>query len=580
LVTRTVLLSLCIGALLCTSFAENLFVREWEQNYSTEKQNEVIQCMDVGDLDNDGRPEIVLGLSIRPQAGVQQYAVQIVDHNGEKLYRWDSTYPINGVAISDLDDDGTAEILVSGADLYVLSSKAQNLNYPPAGTVVSAAEAEDLDGDGKKELLVGSREISCRGETINWTVSIGSQIKKIVVSDLSSDGISEVVILTEQKVYVLDKDGERVWISPETQSLRDVAVADIDGDRTKEILFSTDNMLILIWEAREDGLEREIDLKSYRADVLAVEDVDKDGVSEIIVASSKLRLEILDAEGESLWQYRFRSKESQDTFTEMIVYDMDGNQWKDILLAHAVNALGGSVDSFLYLMKNQAGISPPSQGAEYFNRAVVLFEAENCIDAVDLFHQAQALFVEEGNQEMADQCQEYIEECEELFAKQADAEAKFSQAEGLFQQGEYDTAMAVYEEARTLYQELGDTEKVQQCSDRIEEIEQLQVPEETPVEDSGGRGSGLILLAVILAVGIAISYFGVTRYIRKRPELEREEKVEEKEREEQEEEPETESVPSEEIREEERKLKAQFVYGEINKEEYKEKLRKLYEDRS
>ena len=39
-------------------------------------------------------------------------------------------------------------------------------------------------------------------------------------------------------------------------------------------------------------------------------------------------------------------------------------------------------------------------------------------------------------------------------------------------------------------------------------------------------------------------------------------------------------VPSEKIREGERKLKAQFVYGEINKDEYREKLRELYESES
>jgi hypothetical protein len=335
LVIRRVLLSFFIGALLLAPLlAQDAFVKEWEKSYSTEKQKELIQCMAVGDLDNDGKSEIVLGLNVRPLAGIQSYAVQILDNRGNKRQRWDSTYPVSDVAIADVNDDGTAEILVSTADLYVLSSKGQNLNYPPIGTVVSVAVAEDLDADGKRELLVGTREVICRSETLNWTVSIGSQIKKIIVGDLNWDTYPEVVVLTTQNVHVLDGNGKKLWISPGTQNLRDMAVANIDGDNNLEILFSVDNMRISIWEAREGGLEREIDLQSYKADFLAVADLNKDGTLEIIVASSKLRLEILDLEGNSLLQYRFQQVSGNDLFGDMVLKDMNGDTWTDILLVH------------------------------------------------------------------------------------------------------------------------------------------------------------------------------------------------------------------------------------------------------
>ena len=590
-VIKKVFLSFCIGALLCASIAaQEFFVIEWEKNYSTQKQIEIIQCMAVGDLDNNGTPEIVLGLSIRPQAGLQKYAVQVLDRRGNKKFRWDSSYPVNQLSISDLDNDGAAEILVSGADLYVLSNRAQNLNYSPVGTVVSTAEAEDLDNDGKKELLVGTREVSCMGETLNWNVSIGSQIKKIVVSDLSGDGIPEVIALTAQKVYVLDRNGTKIWISPETQNLRDVAVADIDGDREKEILFSTNDFLILIWEAREKGLEREIDLGTYTADFLAAEDVNKDGVPEIIVASSKLRLEVLDTEGTLLWEHRFNLVEDQDLFGSIGLCDMNGDGWVDIMLAHSVSTLSGVIDSFLYFLENQLGVPAPPGGEEYFNSALEFYQKGDCNRAVDLFSQAQTLFLQEENQEMADQCQSYIDYCQDRMSKYADADSKFSQAETLFQQGAYDQAASLYEEARTVYEELGDSEKAQQCSQRISEIERLQVPEEEPPEPER-RGSGLILIVVVVVVG-SILYFLIKRRGAKLEAVTEIKGVEEEKPEEikeavteikgvEEEKPEEkETIFKDRIKEEERKLKAQFVYGEINKEEYKKRLKKLYEDES
>lgn len=565
---RKILLSVCIGALLCAPVvAQDFFVKEWEEIYSTEKQNEILQCIDVGDLDNDGTPEIVVGLSVRPQAGLQTYAVQILDRRGNKKQRWDSTYPINDLFISDINDDGEVEILVSGADLFVLSSTARNLNYTLIGTVVFSALAADLDKDKKKELLVGTREVICTSETLNWTVSIGSHIKKMVVADLNWDGTPEIVVLTRQNVYVLDNNGDKIWISPGTQNLRDMAVANVDEDRTKEILFSTDDMLILVWEAREDGLQGEIDLISYAADLLAVEDLTNDGAPEIIIASSKLRLEVFDVEGNPLWEYRFDPVEDQDTFVDMAVHDMNGDNKPDVLLTHSINLRGAAVDSLLYFMKNTWKAPLPPVSGEYFANAVELFDKGEYSAARDVFLQAQAAFAEEGNQEMADECQEYIDQCQEWITKQDEADSTFEQAETLFDQGEYEKAQPLYEKAQTLYEDLGDTEKAQACSQRIQEMQETPPPEEEPTEPPEERGSGLLL--VVVAAAVIIGAYVVMKY--KGPRV-REEKPEELV------EPEEEPARPDRIREEERKLKAQFVYGEINKEEYREKLKKLYEE--
>ncbi len=558
--------------------AQEGFAKEWEKNYSTEKQKEIIQCMGVGDLNNDGIPEIVLGLNVRPLAGVQSYAVQVLDHKGNRKLRWDSTYRVNDIFIVDVDGDGKAEILAPGADLYVLSDKAQNLNYPPVGTVVNVARADDLDRDGKKELLVGTRQVICISDTVPWTVSIGSSVKKILVADVNWDTFLEVVILTDQNVHVLDMNGKKLWTSPGTQNLRDVAVANIDKDNHLEILYSTDNMKILIWEARDEGLEKEIDLVSYRADLIQVEDLNKDGALEIIVASSKLRLDILDLEGTSLLQYRFELIGGQDAFVDMVVEDMDGDTWKDILLAHSVDFLTESTDSYLYFMKNQWSPPPPSHSGELYTEALAYFNNKECRRAMELFAQAQTAFLEEGNQDMADDCQEYIDECNRLLTIQLDADSTFLEAEGLVQQGEYEEAVTLYEEAQALYEELGDSEKAQTCSDRIEEIQNREVPvEEPPEEVPEKRGSGLLLIGVIIVVLLVVSLYILKSRRGKGESAEEEDLGKIKELEEIER---SDIIPSETIREGERKLKAQFVYGEINKDEYREKLRKLYEGES
>ncbi len=581
-VTRRTILCICIGALLFAPVAaQDFFVKMWEKSFSTTEQQEWIQCMDAGDLNNDGVPEIVMGLIVRPAAGLQKYAVQIVDSRGNKMQRWDSTYFIGNVFISDITNDGVPEIIVSGADLYILSNKAQNLNYPPVGTVVFAAGAADLDGDGKKELLVGTREIICRSDTLNWRVTIGSQIKKIRVADINWDGSPEIMILTLQNVHVLDKNGNKLWLSPGMQNLEDACLADLDGDRNQEILFSTANNLIYIWEAREDGLEMQIDLKSYAADVLTAEDINKDGTPEIITGTSKMRLEVMDAEGNLLWQYELGPGEAGDTVAGLSLLDFDGDKWVDILAAHSVAASTKNQDSRLVLMKNNLGVTPPpDKGEEYFASALEFFNKGNCTGAVPLFNQAKNAFTAQGNQEKASECQSYIDQCEALLAAER-ADSTFLQAEEKYQNGEYADALRLYKEAKSLYEGQGNTEKVGVCSERIEEIETLQRPTETPKEEEKepkGR-RGIFLVVIVIAALAGGSYFAVKHMRRGVAAGEKEEKAKIKEKVAEEKGPEPkEMTRSERIREEERKLKAQFVFGEINKEEYQEKLKKLQEE--
>ncbi|MBU7043957.1 MAG: hypothetical protein HXS47_10230 [Theionarchaea archaeon] len=586
---KLLLLSLMVILLATPLVAEDLFIEVWNQNYSSESQREVIQCFDVGDLDGDGMPEIVLGMIIKPTAGIQTYMVRILSSKGEKKYKWDSTYPISNISIADINNDGTPEILVSSADLYILSNQGKNLNYPPIGTVVTTAIGEDIDNDGKIELLIGTRDLMCKSDTLNWKVSIGSPVRKILVSDINWDGSPEIIILTTQNVHVFNRKGIKLWVSPATQNLKDVTVANIDEDRDVEILFSTDDKHIFIWEAREEGLQRDINLQTYTADLMEIGDVTRDGTPEIIVASSKLRVEILDVEGTTLWQYRFNAREINDIFIDMAVSDLNKDGWPDILLSHSVVNISGAMDSYLYYLENQIKIAPSAKTFDNYNKGVELFNSGEYVQALDFFTRAQTAFQNAGNEEMVENCQSFIDRCNEFISQQEEADAVFSQAESLYEEGKLAEAQPLYEEAQELYESLGNEEKVQICSDRLAEITQEEpAPEEPPVEEEPEKRRSflpiLLVLLVVLVIGgiIGMKYLksprlkGITEFSKPSEKPEKPEKPESKKPEEKS----KESSLSSHIKKRERELKAQFVYGEINREQYQEELRKLYEEES
>jgi len=362
-------------------------------------------------------------------------------------------------------------------------------------------------------------------------------------------------------------------------------VANIDRDRDVEILFSTDNMHIYIWEAKNEGMERDIKLQGFAADFIEVGDVTRDGIPEIIVASSKLRVEILDLEGSTIWQYRFDAKGSNDAFIDMAVSDLNLDGWPDILLSHSVVNMSGAFDSYLYLLENQIKIAPSAKTFDNYNKGVDLFDDGEYSQALDFFIQAQAAFQQAGNQEMIDTCQSYIDQCNDLIRKQEEADTVFSDAESFYEEGNYQEAEPLYEQAKTLYQTLGNENKVQACSDRLAEIQQEEAPpEELPVEEQTGERRPFLPFLVVLVVVIVVGGFIAMKFLRKpgpkgvtRPHEKIEEKIEpiEKSAGKPEEPPQ-----SAHIKKRERELKAQFVYGEINRKQYQDELRKLYEEES
>ncbi len=128
----------------------------------------------VGDIDNDGVKEIVVGLG-GDDVIVNRGGVLALDPWGNVEWYYataDRNYPGNGPnglpdgvrstpALADLNHDGTVEVIVSGGDMYmhVISGlTGQSLaNWPVdlRDTSFSSAAVTDIDGEGQFEFAFG-----------------------------------------------------------------------------------------------------------------------------------------------------------------------------------------------------------------------------------------------------------------------------------------------------------------------------------------------------------------------------------------------------------------------------------------
>ena len=223
----------------------------------------------VGDIDNDGSPEIAVGSGTIRHETCTQGGVIVLDHNGNVEPGWpiisyDGYVPPEGCAetviaspsLGDLDNDGDMEVVAAGFDkrIYAWHHDGTLLpGFPPdsyhsrrfpswpnlygllADDVWSSASLADLDGDGYLDIVTGTGEgnFDARygGDANGWFCPYESP------PDDGSPGYCG------GGIYAFNRFGERLPGYPRyflESMVSSVAVADVDenGDYEMFIGFS------------------------------------------------------------------------------------------------------------------------------------------------------------------------------------------------------------------------------------------------------------------------------------------------------------------------------------------------------
>lgn len=231
----------------------------------------------VGDLDGDGSPEIVgfKWVQTPPGTGTGGFlgryttgTLVALDRTGQLLWESDPfswpqevTWNAAGPALTDLDGDGFAEIIV-GREVFDHRGRLEWRGTGDAGYVAGGPQsiAADIDGDGRPELIAGGTVYNADG-SIRWqipgNVEGGTAIGRFDVSD----PFPQVVNVTT-RVRVLNRLGVELWSTlypgngPSTQL---PTVADFDGDGDSDFAVADGNGVYvfrgtggLLWQAPVD----------------------------------------------------------------------------------------------------------------------------------------------------------------------------------------------------------------------------------------------------------------------------------------------------------------------------------------
>jgi len=149
--------------------------------------------LSVFDVNNDGYPEII--------AGDWEGALKIINNQGIITQR-EARREIE----DDIDDDGQLEKIVRYWKKIIVTKGNKELWAEEYARWVSAIEVSDINGDGKKEILVGAldkvfRIYSVTGELLWATRTLRSPFS-ILAEDIDDDNMREIIIVGERELRI------------------------------------------------------------------------------------------------------------------------------------------------------------------------------------------------------------------------------------------------------------------------------------------------------------------------------------------------------------------------------------------
>jgi outer membrane protein assembly factor BamB len=268
----------------------------------------------VGDVDGDGKPEIVFGTY----------------YNDEHLYCLDAATgrvkwklkseggPFDASAtIADVDGDGKPEVLAADSStgtLFAVSGdgKVKWKHRLPNSTDSPPAIA-DIDGDGHVEIVVGvmwlkggsGRVLALDAKTreVKWSAEVpGCVQSEPALVDLNGDGVLDAIVTSwrgDKSVHALSgKDGKLLWkFEASGDMYHGVSVFRAGGEL--RIAFATCAGDVYALDKTGKQLWT-LHLGGYLFAPTAVADLDADGSLDIVVPGD--RITVVSASGKQMWQ--------------------------------------------------------------------------------------------------------------------------------------------------------------------------------------------------------------------------------------------------------------------------------------
>lgn len=416
----------------------------------------------VDDLDGDGKQEVIASVFSR---------IHLVDSNGQKIWSGSprNMYTVKSFYADDINKDGKKELIVgagSGSthnEVYVMDSSGEILWSSRVSGEVYAITSSDLDGDGALEILVGcygrggidGREAAVHvfnntgGEILNYATEGG--VASLLVDDIDSDGKAEILVGSYAELIVLDNKGGDLWRYATGGVIQDIISEDIDGDGKREIVLGSNDVYAL----KADGSLKWSNKVGSEVYDLAVIDLNKDGLKEVIVGSDMAY--VLDSEGKTMWEYK-----TGNIVKSISVDDLENDGYLELAI--------GSADKNTYLFKSDT-YAMGGEANKNYEMAESSYNKKDYDNAMNYAKKAKELYLTVKDNKGISDTETLIArikgDSERTGQEESQADAFYNMSRDLYLAGDYINASKYAQKAKYKYNYLKNYDLVGKCDDLI-----------------------------------------------------------------------------------------------------------------
>ncbi len=320
-----------------------------ESKWFYEFNNQEISEVALGDLDNDGYPEIICGIT---GAGIFAFRGNgsIYWVHSDAMFE---TSPFIAPIISDVLGDAGFEVIMPSSEgrirVFNGSTGVSLWSIGTGGGVRDSLAVGNIDGRSGKEVVATCDDDYTYAYTVgnetplwfhHWThTSDYMDASTPVIGDINGDNMVEVLVVTTEEVAALNgADGTVVWSFRKNLDVMDFAIlppalADLNGDGHLEVVFIENRYYLCSLHGRDGSI-----FWIYNGYGLGdiynpnIGDFDGDGRYEVVISNEASSIAAINGEdGSNQWFLRMYSEGIQGQYTPAIG-DVNDNEMLDIVV--------------------------------------------------------------------------------------------------------------------------------------------------------------------------------------------------------------------------------------------------------